>query len=191
MKIYLLLFEFDNDYAASESHDYHSLPLEDNVGNTLYNIASLPHDAHVPFNSYSAPILPVEPAHVAVPAPVGLSVDTHVLVPHVEVFRFIETFIQFKNELLARLQILINENWDLVRAIINLVIGKIQKLGGFTLVGISILRKVCEFALGLFGSWSINLPSISVGASTVVEPHATYGVPDVFTAATNFFNGFH
>ncbi|KAF5280371.1 hypothetical protein FQR65_LT03180 [Abscondita terminalis] len=190
--------DFDLDDAESFIQSLASLPLDSNLREEL--VSAFPHE----FNSYAAPAheygvpevpaptygLPVS-APIAVPAPaVGVTVNKYaVLAPHVEVFRFLEAFVQFKTELIARVQQLINNNWDLILTIINFVLGKLQNLQGVLLILISFLRQILEFGLSLLSQFSINLPSVSVGVSGHVDPIPSFNLNSVISAASGWFNG--
>ncbi|KAF5305079.1 hypothetical protein FQA39_LY09341 [Lamprigera yunnana] len=194
--------DYDNIDVDSIIQSLSTYPLEDNVREALFDAASLPRDDVHGFSSYSAPIVQEEPEshYVSVAEPVhavgvesglGLTVNKNVvLAPQVEIFRFVEAFVLFKKELLARFQHIINENWELIRGVINMILGKLQKLQGATLVFISILRQILEFAVNIFSSFRINLPSISLGVSghaDSVHPSETYGVPSIFSLGSELF----
>ncbi|KAK4883986.1 hypothetical protein RN001_000257 [Aquatica leii] len=122
----------------------------------------------------------------------GVSVNTQaVLAPQLEIIRFLEAFLNLKSEILARVQSLLNENWDLGRALINVIIGKLQQLQAFLLKGVSLLRSVLEFVLNLFSNWSLTLPSLTLGATTPLhpQPHLTYGIPPGAAVTTTNFSG--
>ncbi|KAF5305077.1 hypothetical protein FQA39_LY09339 [Lamprigera yunnana] len=139
----------------------------------LPDLTSFPYEQYTDIaSSYGPPPQP-QPSF-------GVSVNTQaVLAPQVEVIRFLEAFLNLISEILARLQNLMNENWDLVRAIINIIIGKVQKLQGFLLKGVGVLRTFLEFVLNLFSNWSLTLPSLTLGANIPQQPipQITYGIP--------------
>ncbi|KAF2894956.1 hypothetical protein ILUMI_11217 [Ignelater luminosus] len=104
----------------------------------------------------------------------GVSTGTGVslLKPQIEVLHLIEAFLKLKTELVTRLSALINENYDLIKAVINLIFSKVGYLQAFSLTGISVIRKIIDFALNLFGNVGIS-SSVSVGV-----PHEVYGAPN-------------
>ncbi|KAF5280369.1 hypothetical protein FQR65_LT03178 [Abscondita terminalis] len=211
--------EFDLDDAESFVHSLTALPLENNVPQEFLDASALPHEDLHGFSSYIPPAsgyvqgdvhttygvpapapvhvqVPVHvpaPVHVpvAVPAPaVGVTVNKYaVLAPHLEIFRFLEAFVQFKNELIARLQQLINNNWDLILSIINFVLSKLQNLQGVFLILISFVRQILEFGLSLFSQFSINLPSVSVGVSGHADPLPSFNLNSVISAASGWLSG--
>ncbi|KAK4883985.1 hypothetical protein RN001_000256 [Aquatica leii] len=121
--------EVDSDGAESYIQTLATLPLENNVPEELLDAASLPHEALHQFSSYvppptgyGPPAVPVptygvpEPTYgvpaptyglpVPVPHPVGVTINKNVVLsPQVEIFRFIEAFLHFKTEIIARLQL--------------------------------------------------------------------------------------
>lgn len=99
----------------------------------------------------------------------GVSAGVSLLKPQIEVLHLIEAFLKLKAELVTHLYAIINENYDLIKAVLNLVFSKVTNLQAFTLKGISVLRKIIEFSLYLFGGWNVGIsPPI---------PHEVYGVP--------------
>ncbi|KAF5280368.1 hypothetical protein FQR65_LT03177 [Abscondita terminalis] len=150
---------------------------------SLEDLTSFPYEQyHDVASSYGPPPEP-QPSF-------GVSVNTQaVLAPTLEIIRFLEAFINLKSELQARFQSLLNENWDLGRAIINVIIGKLQKLQALLLKGVGLLRGLLEFVLNLFSNWSLTLPSLTLGATTPPHPipHLVYGLqPGASVTTTNF-----
>ncbi|KAF5305078.1 hypothetical protein FQA39_LY09340 [Lamprigera yunnana] len=195
---------YDSNRRNNEGPFFHNLATlssENNIREDIFHQDALPHEELYSFTSYNASPAPVQQYVAAVPpAPAvavksGLGVTVNkdiVLAPQVEIFRFLEAFVRFKTELLARLQHIINDNWELIRGVINVLIGKLQKLHGVALVFISILRQILEFAVNIFSSFSFNLPSIGVGVSghtDPVHPSPNYGVQSILSTATNWLNG--
>lgn len=80
------------------------------------------------------------------------------LVPHLEILRLVESFLQLKGEVISRLHALIYDNYDLFRSLYKVFVYKISKLHGFSLQGVKIVRRILEFALNLMGQWQINVP---------------------------------
>ncbi|KAF5280373.1 hypothetical protein FQR65_LT03182 [Abscondita terminalis] len=185
--------DFDWDDAESFIDSLSSLSFDDDVPHGYHDVSAFPHEDLHEFNSYALPAhsygLP-ESAAVAVPTlGVGINVDKHaVLQPHIELIRFLEAFLQFKTELIARLQHLLNDNWDLIISITNLVLGKLQNLQGFSLIFISILRQILEFALGLFSYFNINLPSIRVGVSGHVDQLPSFNLNSMISAVNDWLS---
>ncbi|KAF5280370.1 hypothetical protein FQR65_LT03179 [Abscondita terminalis] len=150
---------------------------------SLEDLTSFPYEQyHDIASSYGPPPEP-QPSF-------GISVNTQaILAPQLEIVRFLEAFLNLKSELIARFQSLLNENWDLIRAIINVIIGKLQKIQALLLKGVGLLRGFLEFVLNLFSNWSLTLPSLTLGATTPQHPipHLTYGLqPGAPVITTNF-----
>lgn len=82
---------------------------------------------------------------------------TAIKVPFSEIIRLIEAFVQVKGEIASRLNHLLSDNSELIRAVWNTLVTKIGTLHSFTLNGLVVLRKIMEFAAQLFGQWSINV----------------------------------
>ncbi|KAK4882029.1 hypothetical protein RN001_005348 [Aquatica leii] len=109
--------EFDSDDAESFIQALATLPFENTVREEFLDGSVFPQTV------YGPPALPSPTYGAPIPTPVGvgITIDKHaVLPPKVEIFRFLEAFLHFKTELIARLQLLINENWELLRAVCEL-----------------------------------------------------------------------
>lgn len=81
------------------------------------------------------------------------------LVPHLEILRLIDSFLELKGQMAARLHALIYDNFDMFRSLYKVLVYKLSKLHGFSLQGVRIIRRILEFALSLMGQWEINIPS--------------------------------
>lgn len=81
--------------------------------------------------------------------------------PHVEILSLIEGFLKLKGEVASRIHAVVADNYDLIRSITNILIGKISTLHSFSLTGIQILRRIVEFAVQCIGQWEITVPSVS------------------------------
>lgn len=90
-----------------------------------------------------------------------------IIAPHVEILHIVESFLRLKGEMATRIHALINDNFDLFQSIYNVIVAKASKLHGFTLMGISVIRKILEFAVQMIGTWEVNAPSVSIGVNKV------------------------
>ncbi|KRT85333.1 hypothetical protein AMK59_2644 [Oryctes borbonicus] len=81
------------------------------------------------------------------------------LVPHLEILRLVESFLQLKGQMVSRLHALLYDNFDLFRSLYKVLVYKLSKLHGFSLQGVRIVRRILEFALSLMGQWEISVPT--------------------------------
>ncbi|KAF2894957.1 hypothetical protein ILUMI_11218 [Ignelater luminosus] len=104
---------------------------------------------------------------------VSIGAGFPILKPKLEILRLIEAFIKLKAKLITSFQALVNENYDLIKAVFNLIVGNAAHLHIFTLKGISVLRKIIEFVLYLSSNWNAG----GFSAFPIGKPYQAYGVP--------------
>lgn len=158
-------YDLDHEYADLESAE-----MDPNLFDLL-----LPTNTRQssPYEDEDAPGASVGVSKVKPSFGVSVGAGFPVLRPKLQILGLIEAFLKLKAKLITSFQAIVNNNYDLIKAVFNLVTSKAAGLQVILLNGITVLRKIIEFALYLFSDLNVGVSStVSLGA-----PHHGYGLP--------------
>ncbi|XP_018320164.1 uncharacterized protein LOC108733481 isoform X2 [Agrilus planipennis] len=79
-----------------------------------------------------------------------LSDKPQLFAAQIELLRLLEMLVQVKGEVFSRVNDIVLNNYELITAILNLLINKIKALHNFSLAGLSVVRRILEYAADAF-----------------------------------------
>lgn len=114
--------------------------------------------------------------------------ETKIGPPSLELLDLIESFVKLKYEIVSMLQRMFNENFHLIRDVFNVIVSKVDKIRGFTLMGIRVIRNIVQFAYYLIEQWKGSKPvvSVDVNANQSRDPQETFKTDEQEDVYYNF-----
>ncbi|KAL3286450.1 hypothetical protein HHI36_000956 [Cryptolaemus montrouzieri] len=173
----IVFIKADDTKPESKDNIWDALIAEDSNNEVLFERAP---GYNRPLGVYGAPApvygAPPPPYPIASSSNIGFSLGAGgsftpngVLRPHVEILKLVENLVRLKGELVSRAYAVIVDNWELIRSVTATLINNLGTLQAFTLNGIIVLRKIIEFALRLFGSWQVTVPTVNLDFSSLLR----------------------